>query len=201
MFKRFMKKFVLIAAAFCFASAVLAAEPAPLSVVRTTTNRMLSSLRANKSKLHNRKVIRNIVRRIVVPVMDVHAISRSVVGRRYWYQSSSSLRSSFVVEFTKYVTDMYSSALSSYSNEKISFRPIRSFSSNMQRVRVYSVITRPGAPAITLNYRLVRHGSAWKIYDFSVDGVSMVQSYRSQFASTLNKGGLALLVKKLKVRG
>jgi len=193
-------KLIMVFIATLFVINVFASEPAPLRVVRTTTTRMMSALRANKSKLKNRFFIRKIVRRIVLPKMDLNAISRSVVGRRFWYQSSQKERNQFIIEFTKYVTDMYSSALSSYSNEKIVFRPVRSFNASMRRVRIYSMLNRPGAPAVELNYRLVKRSNGWKIYDFSVDGVSMVQSYHSQFVSTLNRGGLSLLIRKLRSR-
>lgn len=185
----------------CFCCGVAyATDPQPLALMKKVSDQTLSALRQNKSRLQDRRVIHGIVNRIVVPHFDLPGVSRSVIGRNYWYQAASGTRSQFIKAFTSYVIDMYSSALSSYSDEKITFKPMRGYSSEQTRVRIYSVVQRPGASAINLDYRLVRIGNTWKIYDFSVNNVSMVQNYRAQFADTLKKGGLTELTRQLQSR-
>lgn len=191
---------ILIISLCLFVGVAFAAEPPPLKIMKTTSSRMLSALQRNKSRLHSRKVIHRIVRKIVLPKMDVTTIARSVVGRQYWSIASRRSRKQFISTFTSYVIDMYSTALSAFSDEVIRFRPMRTYSSAMSRVRIYSQVQRPGRPPVSLNYRMLKRGSTWKIYDFSVGGVSMVRSYRAQFADTLNNGGLKLLVRKLQSR-
>ena len=51
-----------------------------------------------------------------------------------------------------------------------------------------------------MQYRMIQAGSTWLIYDFSVDGVSLVHNYQSQFASTVRQGGLSKLIEQLKQR-
>ena len=51
-----------------------------------------------------------------------------------------------------------------------------------------------------MQYRLLQQQGQWLIYDFSVDGVSIVKNYNSQFAGTLRQGGMAKLVQQLKAR-
>jgi phospholipid transport system substrate-binding protein len=193
------KKLLIFLLCFCW-GVVLAQDPPPLTLMKKVSNQTLSALRQNKSRLHDRRVIHSIVNRIVVPHFDLPGVARSVVGRNYWDQSASATRNQFIKEFTRYVIDMYSSALSSYSDETITFKPMRGYSSSQTRVRIYSVVKRPGASAIDLDYRLVKIGNTWKIYDFSVNKVSMVQSYRAQFADTLKQSGLAGLTKQLQTR-
>jgi phospholipid transport system substrate-binding protein len=171
----------------------LAAEQPPLAMVHGVTNQVLAALNKNKSQLQNKKVIYKIVNNIIVPHFDMDGVSRSVVGRNYWYQATDSQRSQFITLFTRYVTDMYASAIAAYSNETISFQPLRDYNPGQSRAQVYSTIERPAGSNINLNYRVVNISGNWKIYDFSVDGISMVQSYRSQFTSTLNQGGLSKL--------
>jgi phospholipid transport system substrate-binding protein len=193
------KKLLIFLLCFCW-GVVLAQDPPPLTLMKKVSNQTLSALRQNKSRLQDRRVIHSIVNRIVVPHFDLTGVARSVVGRNYWDQSSSATRNQFIKEFTRYVIDMYSSALSSYSDETITFKPMRGYSSSQIRVRIYSVVKRPGASPIDLDYRLVKIGNTWKIYDFSVNKVSMVQSYRAQFADTLKQSGLAGLTKQLQTR-
>ena len=196
--KNFTKVLLLC---LCFVYGVAqAADPAPLALMKKISSSVLTSLQQNKSRINNRVFVRKMITRIVVPHFDMGVVARSVIGRTYWNQASAKTRAAFTPPFTRYVIDMYSSAIASYSDEKIVFRPIRGYSQTQKRVRVYSTIQRPGAPQITLNYRLFKRGSSWKIYDFSVDGISMVQSYRAQFAGTLKQGGLAKLTRQLQSR-
>jgi phospholipid transport system substrate-binding protein len=48
-----------------------------------------------------------------------------------------------------------------------------------------------------VNYRLVLVGSDWKLYDLSVEGVSMLDSFRSQFSELLAQGDMDALINKL----
>ena len=119
-----------------------------------------------------------------------------VVGRTYWKQASSNTRNQFKNEFTRYVTKSYSTALEAYRDEKIKFFPIRG-GIRGSRVKINSLVEQRGGPSISVSYHLVRNNNTWKVYDYSVEGVSMVKSYRSQFANSLSRGGLSNLVKEL----
>ena len=178
----------------------LAADPPPLALVKQVSTQTLKELQKYRGKQRTRQIIHSIINRIVVPHFALPDIARSVVGRNYWYQATERARSQFIKAFTSYVIDMYSGALTAYSNENLSFKPIRDFKPSQSRIQVYSIVNRPGASSVNLNYRLVQQGNSWKIYDFSVDGVSMVQSYRSQFASSLSQGGLTGLTKEIQAR-
>jgi len=122
-------------------------------------------------------------------------MSRAVVGRDYWQKATSSTQEQFVKEFTRYVIRTYSSALQSYDGEKIKFYPIRGGISD--RVQIDSDLLLKSGPPIQMQYRLIQQGGQWLIYDFSVDGVSIIKNYNSQFAGTLRQGGLEVLVQKL----
>lgn len=186
--------------ALCWCMTALAADPPPLALARQVSNNVLRQLRQHRGHLNNKALVHKIVTRNIIPYTDLQGVARSVVGRNYWYQSSVQLRKKFIRVFTDYVIDMYSSAFAAFTEEKIVFRPMRSYKSSQRRALIYSNIIKPGAPPLSLNYRLIKKGNRWKIYDFSVDGVSMVQSYRAQFASSLRQGGLPKLIQELKNR-
>ena len=104
----------------------------------------------------------------------------------------------FEKEFTRYVTRTYSAAMQSYDGETMRFDPIRGNIGN--KVRVSSDLILKNGPPIQLQYSVEKHGNNWLIYDFSVDGVSIVKNYRTQFAGTLRQKGLDGLVKELQKR-
>jgi phospholipid transport system substrate-binding protein len=126
-------------------------------------------------------------------------MSRSVLGRDAWSKASPAERQQFTAEFTTLLIRTYGSALSAYNDQTVEFSPLRGSPEGESRVQVESRIVRSDGPSIPLNYRLLRQGGDWKVYDFSVDGVSMIESFRTQFAEQLSQGGgMSQLLQKLK---
>jgi phospholipid transport system substrate-binding protein len=198
-----MKKIALLfmGLSLIYATISIAADqPPPLEMTSKVSNQVLDTLKKNKGRLNDRQFIFNLVNNVAIPHFDVDGISRAVVGPNYWEPADATTKQEFIKTFKHYVIDMYSSALAAYRNENIEFKPLRNYSPNNDKVQVYSIIVRSNAPEISLNYRLARLSNDWKIYDFSVDGISMVQSYRSQFAGTLRNGGMPKLIEQLKAR-
>lgn len=180
-------------------NAVLASDPLPLTTLQHLSDNILSDLNTNLANLHNNtKLVSNIVRKNLLPYVDITGMSQNVVGRTHWQSATPQLQQEFIEQFTKYVINTYANAFASYNGETISFSPIRGYDASQTRIQINSAINRSNGPAIRVQYRLVNLQNKWLIYDFSVDGVSFIQNYRSQFAGTLTQGGLQLLVQQLK---
>lgn len=177
-----------------------AAVISPVSLLNQVANQMIAELQSNKSQLktsQGSKVINDIVNRVLVPHVDVDTMSAAVVGRQYWLSASAIQKQQFIQEFKKLVISTYASALASYDDDQIQFYPLRGGYANASRIVVRSQITRKNGQKIQIVYNVMRVGDAWKVYDFSIDNISMVQSYRSQFSSVLASGGMENLLKRL----
>lgn len=192
-----LKNYFLLVSLALFSSVALA-QSSPMEMLQSTSDQMISALRANKASLKsNPGTVYRIVNQILVPHVDLDTMSRLVLGRTAWQQASPDLRARFQKEFTRLVIRTYSSALASYTNQTINFMPMRSGSEGRSRVQVQSQILREDGPPIALNYRLQSVNGEWLIYDFIIEGVSMVESFRSQFADDLSTEGLEQLVTKM----
>jgi phospholipid transport system substrate-binding protein len=123
-------------------------------------------------------------------------MARSVLGRQAWMSATPNQRAQFTQEFTTLLVHTYSSALANYKDEAVQFQPMRGDASG-SRAQVNSIILRKSGPSISVNYRLILLNSQWKVYDFSVDGISMLQSFRSQFADELSQGNLDTVIQHL----
>ena len=88
--------------------------------------------------------------------------------------------------------------MASYDDDRIEFYPIRGGYTGKSVVQVQSVLIRKNGQRVSINYDVERSGDGWKIYDFTIENISMIQSYRSQFAGTLSQGGLPALLNRLK---
>lgn len=174
------------------------AASSPLAMLQSTSDQALAALKQNSATLKtNPRVVYQIMNTIIVPHFDLQGMARAVVSRDVWNQASQEQRVEFTRQFTVLLVRTYSSALASYQNEKVEFLPSRA-GANGSRTQINSQIVRQGGPAISVNYRLALVGSTWKIYDFTVEGVSLLESYRTQFAGILSQGGgLAALISKL----
>ena len=188
-------KYVLSIGLLIFSMVSFAAS-SPVDMLQQATNQMLQSLK--KTENRNTQSLYRLVQNILLPHVDLDRMSQLVVGR-YWSQASPADRQAFKQQFTYYVTRTYSTALSSYTNEKVRFFPIRGGVSS-DRVQVNSSIDQSNGQNISVSYRLIESNGSWKVYDFTVEGVSMVENYRSQFADILRTQGLAGLNQRLKSR-
>lgn len=175
-------------------------DQAPIAMLKDASAQMMSALKNNKASLKNNpSLMYQTVKRILLPHIDLESMSRSVVGRTYWMQATPEQKNQFKDLFTRQVVQTYSTALSSYTDERIDFYPIRGGITG-PRVQVDSVIIRDNGQNIPVSYRLIKQGNQWKVYDFSVEGISLVQSYNSQFAGDLQQSGVAGLITKMQQR-
>ena len=194
-YMKLIKILVIAFSVFFVTSSMAAADPAPMAMLKNTSNKMLRELGKHIGNLKNNdKLVYNLVNRVLVPHFDLANMSRAVVGR-YWHQASASVQQQFIEEFKCYVVRTYSSAMQSYDGEKIKFYPIRGRFTN--RVQIDSDLLLKNGPPIQMQYRVWQQKGQWLIYDFSVDGVSIIKNYNSQFASTLRQVGLKGLVQRL----
>lgn len=172
-------------------SSMIHAASSPESMLQTSADEMTNVLKANQSRLKNDPVfIYNTVRKYLLPHVDVAGMSRSVLGREAWLKASASEKQAFSQAFTRLVIRTYAGPLSKYNGETVHVHPVRGGVQG-RFIRVESDIIRTSGPTIPVSYSLVSKGGEWKIYDLSVEGVSLLQSFRSQFAEALRKSSLA----------
>jgi len=190
--------YLLLSLLLCGAPGVYAAQK-PVEILRHTTASLLNAIDNNRAQIRkNPNKLEQLIRRIVLPHIDLEVVSRSVIGRKHWLNASNQARQAFKHQFVGYVVRTYSSAFSAYDNQKVKFYPIRGDASKQDRVVVQSQVVQDKGKPISVNYRMLNRNGNWKVYDISVDGVSMVRSYRAQFSELLDQHGLSGLTQRLK---
>ncbi|MBY0545122.1 MAG: ABC transporter substrate-binding protein [Gammaproteobacteria bacterium] len=180
---------------FC---SIALAVTSPVDMLQGTSNAMIGALKQNKTTIKtNPALVESLARQILLPHIDVSSMARLALGRDGWQKATPAQQQEFITQFTTLMIRTYSTALASYTNQVVQYNPIRGGYENQKQVQVDSKILQQGGPAIPVSYKLVLRGSQWMVYDFSVDGVSLVQSFRSQFTQTLNQGGMTALLASL----
>lgn len=115
----------------------------------------------------------------------------------YWAQRTPDEKKEFVQLFRDLLERAYMDKVQGYSGEKVIYEG-DSVDGDYGLVRVK--ILTSAQKEIPLEYRLLRRGSNWLVYDFSVEGISMINNYRSQFNSILTKSSFQELLKRLKAK-
>jgi phospholipid transport system substrate-binding protein len=118
-----------------------------------------------------------------------------------WRQATPAQQKLLQDQFKILLVRTYSGALSQISDQTISVKPMRASAGDTD-VLVRTEIRGHGDP-IQLEYRLEKtpgQGAGWKIYNFNVLGVWLVETYRSQFAQEINANGIDGLIASLTAR-
>lgn len=160
----------------------------PVSLLRGIADNLINQLKQNQASLKtNPSLVYSLAYRSVVPHADLDYMAMRVLPPSVWNSASPAQRSRFKKEFTNLLVHTYASALADYKDQTVDFFPVRGGGSN---VVVNSRINRSDGPPISVSYRVINRGGQWKLYDMSVEGVSMLESFRSQFADILQQGNL-----------
>ncbi|HHH39549.1 MAG TPA: ABC transporter substrate-binding protein [Sedimenticola sp.] len=179
---------------------ITAAKEDPYALVKQTADRVLAEIASRKEELtRNPGRIYGLVDDIVLPRFDFYRMSRLVLGR-YWRRATDPERAAFVREFRELLVRTYATALLSYSGQKIEYLPGH-VAPGARRVKVNTQVREPGAPPIPIDYSLYLDDKGeWKVYDVSIDGVSLVSNYRSSFSSQIRRYKLSGLIQRLAER-
>lgn len=179
-----------------FTLAQASVQSDPVQLLQYIANNMVAQLKANKATLKSKPgIVYQLADKYVVPYADLPEMSKRVLPPRVWNSASAAQRAQFQHEFTRLVIRTYASALTSYQDQEVKVYPVRGAAGNT--VEVKSEITSSSSSPINVTYRLLRVGGVWKLYDMSVEGVSLISSFRSQFADILSNGSMQDLLNKL----
>ncbi len=171
----------------------------PQTLVKHTTEKVLAEIQAKKQELTNNPAkIYPLVDEILLPRFDFKLISRLTLGDS-WNTATDSEKEAFITEFRELLVRTYATALLSYSGQEIEYPPVRS-APNASKVKVKTKVKSAGSAAVPIDYSLYlsKAKQDWMVYDITIDGVSLVSTYRSNFGSQIRRNKLAGLIADLK---
>ncbi|MEX0951263.1 MAG: ABC transporter substrate-binding protein [Gammaproteobacteria bacterium] len=178
---------------------LIAAHPAQ-DVVRTTADQVLDKLAAEQELLEAEPDrIYGLVQEYILPHFDFMSMSRWVLGRN-WRDATEAQQQEFAEEFQTLLVRTYAKALLEYSDQDIEYQPVREDGgSNLVTVR--TEVKQGGSnQKIPINYTMHTADGEWKVVDVSVNGVSLVSTYRGSFSSEVRRSGIDGLIKRMSER-
>jgi len=134
------------------------------------------------------------VAQVADDMFDFAETAKRSLGR-HWEARTPAEREEFVRLFTALVQRSYISRVDQYGSEKMIFRG-DTVDGDQAIVRTALVLREGGQ--MPLEYRMHNVSDRWKVYDLSVDGISLVANYRAQFNKVIRSASYETLIARLK---
>lgn len=190
---------ISLAAIALFAAAAMAQDTAPDELVKTTTQEVISVIKQDKDiQSGDRSKIYALVDEKVLPHFDFKRMSQLAMGKN-WRQASPEQQESLIKEFRSLLVRTYAVSLTQYRDQKIEFKPLK-LEPDAKDATVKTTFLQSGRESIAVDYGMHKSASGWKVFNITVEGVSLVENYRNTFNEQIRKSGIDGLIKTLSER-
>lgn len=171
-------------------------QEAPDALVRRVAEDVLATTRADKEiQAGNQKRIHEVIETKLLPNFDFNRMTALAMGRN-WRAATPEQQQRLVEEFRALLVRTYSGALNRYRDETVEYKPLRASPADTD-VTVRTVVQKPGAQPVPIDYSMAKTPAGWKAYDVVVAGVSLVTNYRDEFNEQVRSGGVDGLIRSL----
>lgn len=176
----------------------------PDEMIKNATDKMLRSINDNRAQIKKTPdKLKSLVEENLIPHIDFITSSKLVLGK-YWRRADINQKKQFIRQFRLMLLRFYSSALAEYldgRNKDLDLNLIKYFPLKIKEgeksLTVRGQIKVDSGQPIPLRYRLHITKKGWKVFDVTVEGVSMITTYKNNFASQLKTDGIDALIASL----
>ena len=186
-----IKCIVKITLILCLIFPVSAFAGIPLETVKGHVDKVLDVLHDPSLKAESaKKVKKDKIRAVAEKMFDFTELSKRTLAQN-WSKLSPEQQKEFIELYTSLLEDAYVDKIMAYTNEKIAFS--NEVALTEKTVEVRSTVLRAKGD-VPIAYRVIVKDGSWRVYDVVIEGVSLINNYRSQFREILiNKPPESLL--------
>jgi phospholipid transport system substrate-binding protein len=176
----------------------MAEAPTPDLILKSVVNETLAIIKQDK-ELQSGKLDRllRFTESKVLPHFDFVLMTRSILGRNFWAQSTADQKEALIREFRTLTLNTYIAAYTSYQDFVIEYKPIRMAPADTEVTVKTQIRLQGGADPITVDFYFHKNPDGWKVIDIDVAGHSMALARRGEFAPVLRDGGIDAAIKLL----
>lgn len=194
-----LKLSVFVLVAGFFQQPLMAEDSAPELLIKKTADEVLEIIKARAQEFQQDPAkLYAMVDEKVLLHFDFDRMTDLALGRNK-AKVSKQQKPQLVNEFRQLLVRTYGKALLEYNDQEIKYLPMRG-SLEKGDVSIRTEIEQKGGFPIPLNYEVFQKEGTWKVYDISVDGISLVSNYRSTFTRKIKEDGVDGLIKSLQDR-
>jgi phospholipid transport system substrate-binding protein len=185
---------LVLTAISTFGVGMARAESGAQAATQEFVNQALQILRAtDKSVVQKRRELKP----LIDERFDSTEMARSTLGY-HWRSLSAEDRASFTQLFSDFIEAAYLDKVQDYSGQQVQFGRSRLLQPGYAEVETN--IVQPGKNSISVTYLLEQTAGGWKVYDVTVDNISIIENYRNQFNRVINEQGFSKLMADLRAK-
>ena len=179
-----------------FFSAAFAQEMKPEDLVKKVTEDVLAAIKSDKAlQAGDREKALALAEEKVLPHIDFAEATKLAVGRA-WSSATPEQQKKLVDGFRTMLIRIYSNAIEAYRGQTMRVQPVAT-PAGATEVTVRNQYIRPGQTPVAVDYAMRKTPQGWKIYDITVEGMSLVLTYRAEFEQVTRQAGVEGLLKRL----
>jgi|TARA_R110000751_G_scaffold14017_1_gene46149 phospholipid transport system substrate-binding protein len=170
-------------------------EQNPYELVKGVASKTFDRIKANQEAVKaDPEMLRTIMEEELVPHIDYKFAAFMVLGKHFKSVPQEKM-GEYITVFRQYLITSYAVAMGYYDNQTVQFEPESSFD-DKKSVTVRAVVQDPKRPEIKIAFKVRRDSKTneWKAYDMVAEGISMLNSKRSEFESILRQDGIDAVI-------
>lgn len=170
--------------------------PAPNQLIESVAQQLLKELNANREAFRkDPKQVRKLVDDTLLPHFDTDYAARLVLGK-HWRTATPEQRNRFVDAFYQSLLQNYGSALVEFTPDRLVVLPFRGDPA-ADSATVRTEIRVDDGSRIPVNYSLRKTPEGWKAWDVTIEGISYIRSFRTDFGTEIDQRGLDAVIQRL----
>ncbi len=173
--------------------------PAPQDLIQNVSQDLLRDLDANRAVYSkDSQKLRGMVDRYLLPHFDTDYAARLVLGK-HWRTASADQRKRFIEAFYQALMRNYGDAILQFSADRLKILPFRGdLATGSATVR--TEIKRDDGTPVPVNYSMRGTPQGWKAWDVTIEGISYVKNYRTDFGAQADREGIDAVIKRLETQ-
>ena len=182
--------------ALLFAVPAFAQDLGPEELVKRVTADVLDAIKSDKQlQAGDHQKALALAEQKVLPYVDFRQAAQLATGRA-WQGATPDQQTRIADEFRSLLIRIYSNAIDVYRGQTMRVLPLR-IPPGATEVTVRNQYIKQGQPPVAVDYAMKKMPEGWKIYDITIEGVSLVLTYRSEFENITRTSGVDGLIKRL----
>ncbi len=178
------------------AAAGTPASDGPTEVVQAAAQGMLGDLDKDREAYRRDPAkVGQLVDKYLLPHFDTEYSARGVLGQ-HWRTATPEQRKQFIDAFYHSLLNNYGNALADFTADRLKIFPTK-VDADATRATVRTEVKRSNGDRVSVNYYMHKTPEGWKAWDVVIDGISYVNSYRTDFGEQIEKQGIDAVIKRL----
>ena len=174
--------------------------PGPQQLVEQVSTDLLNAIAADRAVLAKDPAkLRAVVDRVLLPNFDAEYSARLVLGK-HWRTATPEQRTRFIDAFVDSMMRQYGTALLDFTANRMTMLPFKGDPAATSAT-VRTEIKRDDGTPVPVNYSLRATPSGWKAWDVTIEGVSYVKNFRTDFSAEIDAKGLDAVIQRLESQG